>query len=46
MAQTLSHLAQLYQKQGKDEQAQSSYQRALAIREQALGLEHSESFTT
>ncbi len=45
VAQTLHHLAQLYEKQGKTEQAQPLYQRALAIQEQALGPEHPDAVT-
>ena len=39
-ATTLDNLAQLYQAQGQYEQAESLYQRALAIRERILGQEH------
>ncbi len=37
---SLSSLAKLYQRQGKYAEAQPLFQRALAIREKALGPEH------
>ncbi len=40
IADTLHNLADLYGAQGKYEQAEPLYQRALAIREQVLGPEH------
>jgi hypothetical protein len=42
VAQTLHHLAALYEKQGQYVQAEPLYQRALLIREQALGTEQPE----
>ena len=39
-AQGLNNLAVLYRKQGKYEQAEPLYQRALAINEQQLGSDH------
>ncbi|MBV9688647.1 MAG: tetratricopeptide repeat protein [Ktedonobacteraceae bacterium] len=39
-ASTLHELARLYQTQGKYEQAEPLYQRALRICEQVLGAEH------
>jgi len=39
-AKSLNNLAALYKAQGKYEQAELLYQRALAIREQVLGPEH------
>jgi hypothetical protein len=45
-AQTLHHLAHLYEKQGKHEQARSLYQQAFAIWEQALGAEHPDTIAT
>jgi len=39
-ATSLNNLAALYSDQGKDEQAEPLYQRALAIRERVLGAEH------
>jgi tetratricopeptide (TPR) repeat protein len=41
VAHSLDGLANLYSKQGKYVEAEPLYQRALAIREQALGPEHS-----
>ncbi len=40
MAQSLHNLAVLYNAQGKYVEAEPLYQRALAIREKALGPEH------
>ena len=40
IARDATTLAYLYRKQGKYEQAEPLYQRALAIREQQLGPEH------
>ena len=40
MATSLNNLAGLYQAQGKYAEAEPLYQRALAIREKALGPEH------
>ena len=40
LATALNNLASLYKRQGKYEQAEPLYQRALAIREQQLGPEH------
>ena len=45
-ATTLDNLANLYKNQGKDEEALPLYQRALAIREKALGPEHPETART
>ena len=39
-AQSLNNLAALYDNQGKYEQAEKLYQRALAIAEKALGPDH------
>src|SRR5438876_22031 len=41
-AQGLNNLADLYREQGKYEQAEPLYERALAIREEVLGPEHPE----
>ena len=41
-ATSLNNLAELYLAQGKSEQAEPLYRRALAIREKALGPEHSD----
>jgi len=40
VANSLNNLAQLYGKQGRYAEAEPIYQRALAIREKALGREH------
>ncbi|MCH8963264.1 MAG: tetratricopeptide repeat protein, partial [Bacteroidetes bacterium] len=40
LAITLNNLAGLYESQGKYDQAEPLYQRALAIMERALGLDH------
>jgi tetratricopeptide (TPR) repeat protein len=45
-AEAFHGLAELYQQQGKYEQAEAFYQRALAIREQRLGLTHPETQNT
>ena len=42
VATTLNNLALLYQAQDKYEQAETLFQRALAIRERSLGPEHSD----
>jgi len=39
-ATSLNNLANLYWNQGKDEQAEPLYQRALSIDERTLGLQH------
>jgi hypothetical protein len=46
VAETLQHLAELSEKQGKSEQARTFYQRSLAIREHVLGSEHPVTITT
>ena len=43
---TLHNLAELYRRQGKYEQAEELYQRALAIREKVLGSDHPDTATT
>ncbi len=43
--QSLNNLAFLYDSQGKYEQAEPLYQRALAIREKRLGPEHPDTTT-
>ncbi len=40
VAQSLNNLALLYKSQGKYEQAEPLFQRAVAIMERALGLDH------
>jgi tetratricopeptide (TPR) repeat protein len=45
-AQTLNNLANLYRKQGKDDEAEALYQRALAIREKVLGPEYTSTAST
>jgi Tfp pilus assembly protein PilF len=40
IAQSLNNLAGLYRKQGKDEQAEPLFQRALAIDEKVFGPDH------
>ncbi len=42
LATSLNNLAELYRAQGKYEQAEPLYQRALAIAEKVLGPEHSQ----
>ncbi len=44
-ATALNNLAELYRSQGKYEQAEPLYQRALAIREKQLGAEHPDTAT-